>query len=165
MNREQKAELVASLKNEFAQSKASFLINFRGLTVNQVQTLRKGLRSKGSQLKVAKARLIKMAAHDMPEVQGMLPYFKEQIGVIFVKDEATSIAKLLNDFAKNNEAFTIVAGSFEQRLLDQAAIVRIASLPSKEILMAQLCGTLKAPMAKLAVILQTLHAKRLENVQ
>ncbi len=161
MNREQKATLVASLKDEFSQSKASFLVNFRGLTVEQVQNLRKGLRSKGGNMKVAKARLMKLAAEDMPEAQVMLPFFKEQIGLVFAKEEVSSIAKVLSDFAKDNKALTIVAGSLDQALLDEVAIKKIASLPSKEILLAQLCGTLKAPIASLATVLTMVQLKLL----
>lgn len=161
MNREEKALLVASLKNDFAQSKAAFLVNYQGLTVEQVKNLRKGLRSKGGRMKIAKARLIKMAAQDNPEINVMLPYFKEQIGVIFVQDEPQSIAKVLNDFAKENEKLTIVAGSLESKLVDKATIVRIASLPSREVLLAQLCGTLKAPIAKLAFVLKMVQSKSL----
>lgn len=159
MNREEKALLVASLKNDFAQSKAAFLVNYQGLTVEQVKNLRKGLRSKGGRMKIAKARLIKMAAQDIPAINVMLPYFKEQIGVVFVQDEAQSVAKVLNDFAKEHEKLSIVAGSLENKLLDKATIVRIASLPSREVLLAQLCGTLKAPIAKLAFVLKMVQTK------
>lgn len=159
MNREEKALLVASLKNDFAQSKAAFLVNYQGLTVEQVKNLRKGLRSKGGRMKIAKARLIKMAAQDIPEINVMLPYFKEQIGVVFVQQEAQSIAKVLSDFAKEHEKLSIVAGSLESKLIDKATIMRIASLPPKEVLLAQLCGTLKAPIAKLAFVLKMVQSK------
>lgn len=161
MNREEKALVVASLKNEFAQSKAAFLVNYSGLTVEQVQSLRKGLRSKGGRMKITKARLMKMAAQDVPAVEVMLPFFKEQIGVVFAKEEAPSVAKVLNDFAKDHEAFSIVVGSLEHRLLDPVAITRIASLPSREVLLAQLCGTLKAPVARLAFVLKMVQMKLL----
>ncbi len=161
MNREQKATLVASLKDEFAQSKASFLVNFRGLSVEQVQNLRKGLRSQGGSMKVAKARLMKLAAEDMPEAQVMMPFFKEQVGLVFAKDEAPSVAKVLNDFAKDNEALTIIAGCLEHALLDESAVKRIASLPSKEVLLAQLCGTLQGPIAGLVTALTMVQLKLL----
>jgi large subunit ribosomal protein L10 len=161
MNREEKALLVASLKNDFAQSKGAFLVNYQGLTVEQVKNLRKGLRSKGGRMKIAKARLIKMAAQDIPEINVMLPYFKEQIGVVFVQEEPQLVAKVLSDFAKENEKLSIVAGSLESKLLDKATIVRIASLPSREVLLAQLCGTLKAPIARLAFVLKMVQTKSL----
>jgi large subunit ribosomal protein L10 len=159
MNREQKAVLVASLKDEFAQSKAAFLVNYSGLTVEQLQNLRKGLRSKGGRMKITKARLMKMAAQDIPEAQIMEPFFKEQIGVVFARQEAPSVAKILTDFAKEHEAMSIVVGSLEHRLLDKADITRIASLPSKEVLLAQLCGTLQAPVARLAIALKMIQLK------
>lgn len=163
MNREQKISLVASLKEGFAQSKASFLVNFRGLTVDQVQALRNDLRSKGGRMKIAKARLIKMAAQDLPEAAIMDPYFKEQIGVVFAQDQVHPIAKALNTFAKQHEALSIIAGSVESQLLDAAAFTKFALLPSKEALLAQLCGVLQAPGVKLLFVLKALHEKRSEQ--
>lgn len=163
MNREQKINLVASLKEGFANSKASFLVNFRGLTVEQVQVLRNGLRSKGAQMKIAKARLIKMAAQDLPDAAIMDPYFKEQIGVVFAQDQAHSIAKALNAFVKQYEALSVVAGSVESQLLDAAAFTKFALLPSREDLLAQLCGVLQAPGVKLLFVLKALQEKRAEQ--
>lgn len=159
MNREQKVGLVASLKEEFANSSASFLVNFRGLTVDQVQALRKDIRAKGGRFKVAKARLIKMAAQGVSDAEIMQPYFKEQIGVVFANDQAHSIAKILNSFAKEHEALSVIAGSVESNLLDSSAFKKFALLPSKEILLAQLCGTLQATGVKLLFVLKALQEK------
>ena len=161
MNRQEKAAVVESLREGFTKSQASFLVGFQGLTVEQMQILRKNLRAKGGNLKVAKTRLMKRAATDLPEAEAMLPYFKDQVGIVFVSDESAAIAKVLSDFAEENEAMSIVVGCLESVLLDQDAVKRIASLPSKEVLLAQVCGTLKAPMTGLASVLNMLQLKLL----
>lgn len=150
MNREQKAAVISSLKDSFAQSKASFVVKYPGLTVKQMQNLRNDLRAKGAKLKVTKARLMKLAADGDPGAEVMRPYYTNQIGLVFAFEEPAAVAKVLSDFAKDNKAMSVIAGSLDQMLLDQSDISRIGSLPSKEVLLAQLCGTLNAPIAGFA---------------
>lgn len=161
MNREQKSALITSLKNQFSESAASFVVNYNGLTVEQMQSLRKSLRAHGAHVKVAKARLMRLAAHDVPAAHIMTPFFKQQVCIVFAQNEVPSVAKELSAFAKNHEAFKIIAGSLEQRLLDEAGVNRIASLPSREVLLAQTCGTLKAPISGLVFALKGVQLKLL----
>jgi len=161
MNREEKAEVIASLKNDFTNSQGAFLVNYQGLSVEQVQNLRSNLRTEGAQFKVAKARLMKLAAEGVPEAEPMVPYFKEQVGLIFADEGVPSVAKILKKFAKKNKALEIVAGSLEQKLLDKEAVERIASLPPREVLLAQVCGTLQAPIKGLVAGLNQIPMKLL----
>ena len=71
------------------------------------------------------------------------------------------MAKALNDFSKKNESLGLIAGCMDAQLLDKTAIVRIASLPSKEVLLAQLCGTLNAPLTSLVCGLNSMMTKLL----
>lgn len=161
MNRREKATAIDTLKGGFNQSNAAFLIGFQGLSVSDLQSLRKDLRAQGGQFKVSKARLMKIAAQGIPEAEVMLPFFKDQVGVVFADRDVASIAKVLKDFAKEHEKLVIVAGSLDQRLLDKIGVERIASLPSKEVLLGQLCGTLIAPVRGLAVALNMMQCKLL----
>jgi large subunit ribosomal protein L10 len=149
MNRQQKELVVQLFRERFSESPATFIVGYKGLTVNQMQELRSKLRAHGGALKVAKARLMKLAVGDLEDTQALMPHFKDQIGVVFASDESPAVAKVLSDFAKDNEALRLVIGSINGTLVDQSAIVRIASLPSKEVLLAKLCGTLKAPMQRM----------------
>lgn len=154
MNRQQKELVVQLLRERFLQSPASFIVGYKGLTVNQLQELRSKLRQRGGALKVAKARLMKLAVGDLEDSQVLTPYLKDQIGIVFTKDKSpANIAKVLNDFAKDHEALRLVGGTVEGSFVDQSTIGRIASLPSKEVLLAQLCGTLKAPITRLVTVL------------
>lgn len=160
MNRQEKLAVIEHLKEGFAGSVASFVVNYQGLTVVQMQNLRRELRQHG-ELKVAKARLVKLAVNGMEGVDTLTPFLKEQIGVVFADKDVSAVAKVLRDFAKKNEAFEIVAGHMDQKTLSANDVVRIASLPSREVLLAQVCATLQAPSASLARVLNCMTLRLL----
>jgi large subunit ribosomal protein L10 len=161
MNRQQKSDVIMELKESFSGSPASFVVGVQKLTVTQLQALRSKLRQNGGTLKIAKARLMRRAASGLEGAGVLDPYFKEQIGVVFTAGQTPAIAKVLYDFSKDHQAFTIVAGYMEAEFLDKNAIVRVASLPPREVLLAQVCGTLKAPMNNMATVLNLLMLRLL----
>ncbi len=153
MDRQQKELVVSFLKKNFLASQASFLVDFQGLSVNQMQSLRRTLREKGGALKVAKARLIKRAV-DGDKAEVLVPFCKDQIGVVFAEVEAPTVAKALYDFSKEQEAFRLIAGLLDSRLLSDQEIIRIASLPAKEVLLMQVCLAMKMPIMRLVMLLR-----------
>lgn len=159
MNRQEKEQVVQVLKDNFAKSPASFIIGYKGLTVNQMQNLRAKLREQGGNLKVTKARLMKRAVEGQ-DTQALSPYFKDQIGLVFALEEPPAVAKVLSDFAKDHKGLQLIVGQLDAELLTSDAILRIATLPSKEVLLAQLCGALNAPIVNTAVVLN-MQVKRL----
>jgi large subunit ribosomal protein L10 len=160
VNRREKELVVQSMRESFAKSSASFVIGYKGMTVNDLQSLRTKLRKDGGSLKVAKARLMKLAVKDLNDAQALEPFFKEQIGIVFVSNEAPAVAKVLSDFSKDHQALKLIVGRFDGQLLDRATIIQIASLPSKEVLLARLCATLQSPLVKLAVALKQVEEKK-----
>lgn len=152
MNRQEKAALIESLKADFSAHPTSFIVGFKGLSVSEAQQLRRSLREKGAKLKVAKARLMKLAAQDSKNGEILLPFFKNQVALVFAQ-EVPEIAKVLTDFAKDHSSLTVLAASFGSQLLETEVIAKIASLPSREVLLAQLCAVLQAPMAKFVRVL------------
>ena len=161
MNREEKALVVQSLREGFERNKIAFLVGVEGLTVSQLQDLRKNLRSNNSHLKIAKARLMKKAVAGFDGVDQLSEFFKNQVGLVFVEQEAPAAAKVLRNFAKENEAFKLVVGYVDNRIYDKQSIERIASIPSREVLLSQLAAVLKAPVAGLARALnQVVEAKQ-----
>ncbi len=149
MNRQEKEHVVQLVKERFAQNPASFVVGYKGLTVDQMQNLRSKLREQGAALKVTKARLMKIALGD----QGLVPHLKDQIGLVFGQ-EAPTVAKVLRDFAKAHEALRLIAGQFESDVLDKDGIIRMASLPSRPELLAKLCGTLQGPLSGFVFVLK-----------
>jgi large subunit ribosomal protein L10 len=153
MNRNQKSLVIDALKDDFTQSQASFLVGIKGLTVSQVQILRKELRVRGGALRVAKARLMKRAVDGLSGVDELSPFFKDQVGLVFVHDRVAEVAKLLTDFAKQHQVFRVVVGCVDEQMVPKEKIAIIATLPSREVLLAQVCGTLKSPIANFVNVL------------
>ena len=162
MNRQQKKSVVELFNKNFSASKGVFFVDYCGLTVVQMQQLRRQLREKGGSLKVAKMRLVKRALDGVADFSELSAYCKNQVGVVFAQDEAevTNVAKALNDFAKAHASLGLVAGCVDAEVLNTAGIVRIASLPSKDVLLAQLCGVLQAPVIQLAAVLEEVKKQK-----
>jgi len=163
MNRQQKELVVELFEKDFLANKGTFFVNYSGLTVGQMQQLRRQLREKGGALKIAKMRLVRRALAKVEGAEGLFSHCKNQVGVVFAYDsaEVSGVAKTLNDFSKKNESLGLVVGCVDAQLLDKTAIIRIASLPSKEVLLAQLCGTLNAPLTSLVFGLNSMIVKLL----
>lgn len=159
MNRQDKQHAVETLKNEFQDNNGSFIVGIKSLTVDQLQSLRRGLAVNGGKIKVVKNTLMEIAAKDIPGVQDMAPYFKGQVAIVFAKKEVAPVAKLLCDTAKNNENLVLVAGCFESRVFNKSGIEFVSALPPKEVLIAQVLGGCKAPISGLAGVLNGLITK------
>lgn len=153
MNRQQKEAVVKEINEQIKESNASFLIGYKGLSVSQLQNLRGHLRHVDGVFKVAKARLMKLAAKDIDGIDGFIDKFKDQVGLVFAKGEVPSVAKELVKFSKDNGQLNIVSGFFESKIMDSGQIDYLASLPSKDVLLGQLARTLQAPVGNLARLL------------
>ncbi|HBR70234.1 TPA: 50S ribosomal protein L10 [Candidatus Dependentiae bacterium] len=161
MNRQEKEALVDSLRKNFDQAEAAFLVGCSGLSVNVMQDLRSKLRGKGARLKVAKMRLVKRALSDNAAYEGFMPYLHEERGVIFAQQEPTAVAKVLHDFVKDNENFDIVLGYVEKEYLDADTVKYLATLPSREILLAQVVGTMQMPITQFVGVLNMMLVRLL----
>jgi large subunit ribosomal protein L10 len=164
MNRQRKESVVELFHKDFLANKGTFFVNYAGLNVGQMQQLRRQLREKGGALKIAKMRLVKRALAGVDGgVQDLLSHCKNQLGIVFAYDaaEVSGVAKTLSDFAKKNEALGLIVGCVDAQFLDKVGITRIASLPSKEVLLAQLCGTLNAPLTTFVFGLNSVLVKLL----
>lgn len=161
MNKQEKAQVVDLLHEGFNHNQAAFLVNFKGLSVKQMQSLRKSLRQEGGSLKIAKARLMRRAIDGIEGIEGLKDFLKDQVGLIFVEHNSAAVAKALHEFAKQNEALKVVAGFLDRHVLDRNSVVRIAQLPPRPELLAQLCGTLNAPISNFVGILNALVVRPL----
>jgi large subunit ribosomal protein L10 len=156
MNRKEKQLVIDEVRNDFEQSQASFLIGVEGMTVHDLQGLRKGLYEKGARLKVAKNTLLKIATQDLQGLNELAPHFKDQIAIVFAKEETPEVAKIIFNISKANERLKIVAGALDKKVINKSEIEFLAALPSREVLLAQVCGTLKAPISGLVSVLNQL---------
>lgn len=164
MNRQQKENVIQDLSQKFDGSKAAFVVRCQGLTVGELHELRMNLANKDGELKVAKNRLVKLAIAQKSECNNLSLSMKGQTAVVFAKADFTGVAKVLNDFAKKHEALEIVAGCCESQLFDKQGVVALAKVPSREVLLARLCGVLKAPVVKLAMTVGQISAQKSGSV-
>ena len=149
MERSQKQQAVDSIADHFSRAKAAFLVDFKGITVEDVTRLRKKLRAANSEMKVVRNTLARLAIARHPEKESALKgSFIGTNAIVFSYEDASASAKVLADFAKEVEQLQLKVGIMENARLDEAAIVRLATLPTKEVLRAQFLGVLQAPMAK-----------------
>ena len=161
MNRQEKQVVVDTLTHEFAESKAAFLINVQGLSVEQMHSLRKQLYKQNSDLTVAKNTLFKIATNNVPAMNKLSSYFKQQIAVVFEKNDAAPVAKILVDTAKEGK-LQLITSCIEADIID---IKVLASLGSRENQVARLCGVLNANIARLALVLKAVAEKNQQTSQ
>ncbi len=159
MNRQQKEIAISDFKQMFSESQAAFLVNYKGLSVALVQDLRKKLRETNGSLKVTKTNLMKIAVDDIKGIGSFKEQFKDQVALVFAQKDVPSVAKKLSEFSKAHESLKILSGFFEFKVLSAQEIESLALLPSREVLLAQVVGTIKAPLTALAYTLNQVLLK------
>jgi len=152
MDRAQKAESIEVLKGVFADSGAVVVTHYLGLTVAEMTDLRGRLRKEGAQIKVVKNRLAQKALNGSAGDAGQ-DLFKGPVAIAFGPD-AVSAAKVVTQYAKDNDKFTVVGGLLGDQVLSQDAVKSLATLPSLDQIRAQLIGLIQAPATKVAGVLQ-----------
>jgi large subunit ribosomal protein L10 len=161
MNRQQKETVVADFKKMLSESQAAFVVNYKGMNVALMQDLRKKLRADGGSLCVTKATLMRIATQGVKGADDFSKDLKDQVGLVFAKGDVSAVAKQLLTFSKENESLKVLSGFFESRLMSKQDLTYLATLPSREILLAQLAGTMQAPVASFTRVLHTLIARLL----
>jgi len=159
MNKQEKETAVATLKKDFANSTGLFLVGYRGMPVSQLQRLREQVRKNKGHLRIAKVRLVQRAVEGMPGSEQLVPLLKEQIALVCAHQESPAIAKVIFEFSKEHEVLKLVAGYVDAQLLTVDLIKRMATLPSREVLLAHVCGTMMAPVSKLVGLLNAVPTK------
>jgi large subunit ribosomal protein L10 len=157
LNLEEKKAVVAEVSEKIAQAQAIVLAENRGLEVQYMTQLRAKARSQGVYLRVLKNTLARRAVTGTPfeklsdQMTGPLAYG--------ISKDPVAVAKVLNEFAKGNEKFVIKAGAMANQVMSSKEVAALASLPSREELLARLMATMQAPVAKLVRTLNEVPAK------
>ena len=153
MDRAQKAEQVEALKGVFAGAGAVVVTHYLGLTVAEMTDLRGRLRKEGASLKVVKNTLVQKALDGVAGEAGDA-LFTGPVAIAYGVDPV-SAAKVVTQYAKDNEKFKVVGGLLGQStVLDQSAIKSLATLPSLDQIRSQIIGLIQAPATKIAGVLQ-----------
>ena len=148
MDRAAKAESITELSGVFKTSNVVVVAHYSGLTVAQMQTLRKQMKQAGAQVKVAKNRLAKIALKDT-DVASISALLKGPT-VLAYSGDPVAAPKVAVDFAKANERFVILGGSMGKTALDLNGVKALASLPSLDELRGKIVGLLVSPATKIA---------------
>jgi large subunit ribosomal protein L10 len=154
MLRPEKERVVSQLKDKLTQAKSLFLTDFTGLNVEEITELRRDFRKKDVEYNVAKNSLIRLAIQNT-DFEGVSEHLEGPTGLVFGYDEATTPAKVLYEFQKKTEKPKVRVFWMEGKLFGEEELKRLARLPSRKELLAQILANVNSPMANLV---GTLHA-------
>ena len=151
MNKEQKKSYISEMTAQFENSESVLVTHYQGLTVKQLDSLRKQMREHGIQFKITKNRITKLAL-EKTKCKNLTNLFTGPTAVALSKD-AISTAKILTKFSKENINLKILGGIMGKEILDVAAVANIATLPTLDEARAKIIGILTTPAQKIVSIL------------
>lgn len=152
MKKENKAQVVSELAAKLAKSKTTFLADYRGLTVEQVNTLRGQLRSAGAEYKVAKNTLLRLASRGTSS-ECLDPLLAGPTAIAIASGDPVAAAKVMAEFAKANAKFELKGGALDGKILSVEDVKALAELPSREVLLSRLLGSINAPTTNFVGVL------------
>lgn len=160
LNLNDKKAVVAEVAEQVANAQTIAIAEYRGIEVGHLTVLRKKARESGVYLRVMKNTLVRRAVAGTP----FASLADHMVGPLIysVSADPVAAAKVLNDFAKTNDKLVLKAGSYAGKVLDKAGVQALASIPSREELLARLLGVMQAPVSGFAVCLTALAQQREE---
>lgn len=158
-NRQLKEAKVLEIKGKMEKAQGIIFAKYQGLTVEQDTELRKTLREAGVEYKVYKNTLTTLAAKELGfgEIESVL---EGPLSVAFGYEDPTAPARILNDFAKNHKKLELKGGIVQGEIFDTAKVEQLANIPPKEVLIAKLLGSFKAPLSNFAYLLNAVKEKK-----
>ena len=151
MNKEKKQSYIKEMSAQFEKSEAVLVTHYQGLSVKQLDKLRKQMREHGIQFKITKNRITKIAL-EKSRCKDLSNLFTGPTAVALSEDAITS-AKILTKFSKENENLKILGGIMGKEILDVAAVANVATLPTLDEARAKIIGILRSPAQKIVSIL------------
>lgn len=148
MDRAQKEKVVEELGQIFESSGVVVVAHYAGLTVAEMQDLRAQMRDVGGSVRVAKNRLAKIALEGKPSAS--IADLLTGMTVLAYSEDPVAAAKVADKYAKDNDKFVILGGAMGENALDPAGVKAVASMPSREELIASIVGSIGAPAANIA---------------
>ena len=162
--RAERTTAIEELEKEFKDASGIFLADNKRISVEKITKLRSDLRQQGIHFIVVKNTLAKEAATRVGK-DALLPHFKGPTAVAVTKNEGTAPAKILRDFQKDNkDLLGLKIAYVDGNVFSSGDILRLADLPSREVLLGQLLGCLQAPMGKLAGTLNGILVKFVRTI-
>lgn len=158
-NREIKEAKVAEIREKLEKAQGIVLASYQGLSVEEDTALRKNLREAGVEYKVYKNTLVTLAAQELG-LEGISEYLEGPVSIAFGYEDATAPARVLHTFAKDHKKLELKAGIVDKVIYDKVQVEKLATIPSKEVLIAKLLGSFKAPLSNLAYLLNAIKEKK-----
>jgi len=160
LNLDDKKAVVAEVSAKLANAQTMVVAEYSGVQVADLTTLRAKARDAGVYLRVLKNTLVRRAVVGTP----FEPLAQQLAGHLIygISEDAVAAAKVLNDFAKGNDKLVLKAGCYSGEVLDKAAVQALASIPSREELLARLLGVMQAPVSGFACAMAALAKQREE---
>ena len=156
MNKQEKGAEIEALQAVLKGGPAAFVLAPKGLTVNQVTTLRRKVRATQGQMKVVKNRLA-LRALKGTALEPLASHFKGETALAWTSADPAPLAKAIEEFAKDHQGLGIKAGVVEGRAIAAAQIKVIADLPPRPVLVARLLAVINAPMTRFVTVLKGPH--------
>ncbi|MDR0888405.1 MAG: 50S ribosomal protein L10 [Coriobacteriales bacterium] len=158
MPSQEKLDVVSKIKEDIQGADNVWIVDYRGLTVQQSEELRRNIRAQGAAYKIYKNSLTECALRelDMPDLGDML---EGPSAFVFATGDPVGSAKALKDFGKDHEALTLKGGLMGGKVVAMETIHSIADLPSREELLAKLLGTISRPMQGIVSVLNAVPEK------
>jgi large subunit ribosomal protein L10 len=160
LTRQQKEELVESYREQITSAPNVYLLDYKGISVNEVNELRNKVRETGASYTVVKNRLALQAIEETP-MADLADQFQGPVAVAYCVDDPVSLAKALTDFAKDVPAIEFKAGLMDGRVVSGDQLKEIAKLPSREELIAKLLFLLQSPVQRFVRTLAALGPQSL----
>ena len=161
MSKEKKQVYIKEMSSQLDKAEAVIVAHYQGLTVKQLDELRKKMREHGIQFKITKNRITKLAL-EKTKCKDLSNLFTGPTAVAFGEDAIMS-ARILSKFAKDNENLKLIGGIMDNEVLDSAGVQNVASLPTLDEARANIVGILNAPASKLISILLA-HSEKMSSL-
>lgn len=155
---EMKKAVVAEIKEKLVAAKSVVLIDYRGLTVAEVTELRNQCRKAGVEYAVLKNTMVSLAAKELG-IEGLDDYLKGPTAVAFGMEDAVAPAKVLTEFIKKTKKTEVKCGLLDGQILDAAGVEALAAIPSREVLIAKIMGSMMSAVSKFVYVVEAIRKK------
>lgn len=158
MLKKEKTALVEFLRERLTSAQSIFLTDFTGINVRDISELRRSFRESSVEYLVTKNTLIKRAVADTPLDQ-LEPYLVGPTALVLTDDDGVNAAKIITKFAQKHVTFSVKAGVMSEKFIDPGQVKSIASLPTREVMLSRLLGSLNSPITGLVYVLNDTIAR------
>ena len=158
-NLELKTATVAQIKEKLTTAQSVVLVDYRGLNVAEVTELRKQFRAAGVEYAVLKNSLVGIAAKEVG-IEGLDSILEGPTALAFGMTDAVAPAKIIAEFAKKNDKLKVKAGILDGAILDVAGVEKLSAIPSREVLIAKVMGSMMSAVSKFVYVLEAIRKQK-----